>query len=88
MEQAEHAYVNRVLQQLEQAGMIEQTYACQTWSPTGNFWRVIQGGFASVQAAREVASQLPAHFRSNNPFVQNIGQLDCLEHQAMTVVRN
>lgn len=73
----ESAYVSRVLTRLEQAGLIENTYSCVSNSQGQDYWKVVYGGFATVDEARNVISELPSSVRNNTPFVQSVRRLDC-----------
>ncbi|ALO45377.1 Sporulation domain protein [Pseudohongiella spirulinae] len=74
----ESAYLADALEVLDQAGLLEESFACLMPGANGPMWRLVYGNFDSVESARSGALTLPGTFRVNTPFVQNINRLDCL----------
>lgn len=73
----ESDYVTRVLNRLEQAGLIDKTYTCISNTQGQDYWKVVYGDFATVVSARNVVSELPSSIRNNSPYAQSIRRLDC-----------
>lgn len=73
----ESDYVTRVLNRLEQAGLIDKTYSCVSNTQGQDYWKVVYGDFATVVSARNVVSELPSSIRNNSPYAQSIRRLDC-----------
>ncbi len=74
---AESDFVGRILNTLEQSGLIDKTYTCVSNSRGQDFWKVAYGDFATIGEARTLINSLPPSIRDNSPFVQSIGRLDC-----------
>ncbi len=74
---AESEFVGRILNTLEQSGLIDKTYTCVSNSRGQDFWKVAYGDFATIGEARTLINSLPPSIRDNSPFVQSIGRLDC-----------
>lgn len=73
----ESDYVSRVLIRLEQAGLIEKTYACVSNTQGRDYWKVVYGSFATPEEARIIIAEMPSSVRNNNPFAQSVRRLDC-----------
>lgn len=73
----ESAYVARVLNRLDQAGIIDKTYTCISNSQGQDYWKVVYGDFASANEARTSIEGLPVSLRNNRPYVQTIDRLNC-----------
>lgn len=73
----ESAYVARVLNRLDQAGIIDKTYTCVSNSQGQDYWKVVYGDFASATEARTSIEGLPESLRNNRPYVQTIDRLNC-----------
>ena len=73
----ESDYVTRVLNRLEQAGLIDKTYSCISNTQGQDYWKVVYGDFATAGQARSVISELPSSVRNNSPYVQSVRRLDC-----------
>ena len=71
------AYVARILNRLDQAGLIDKSYACISNSQGQDYWKVVYGDFATIEQARNIIYGLPSSVRNNGPYVQSVRKLDC-----------
>lgn len=74
---ADSAYVTRILNRLDQAGLIDKTYACISNSQGQDYWKVVYGDFATIEQARNIIYGLPSSVRNSGPIVQSVRELDC-----------
>jgi MSHA biogenesis protein MshM len=71
------AYVARILNRLDQAGLIDKSYTCISNSQGQDYWKVVYGDFATVEQARNIIYGLPSSVRNNGPYVQSVRRMDC-----------
>tara|TARA_R110002167_G_scaffold30424_6_gene100589 strand:+ start:18538 stop:20115 length:1578 start_codon:yes stop_codon:yes gene_type:complete len=74
---ADSAYVGRILNRLDQAGLIDKSYTCISNSQGQDYWKVVYGDFATIEQARNIIYGLPSSVRNNGPYVQSVRKLDC-----------
>lgn len=66
-----------LLDNLEAAGMIEETYMCMRTSINRNYWTIKVGTFTGVSLAQQFVDKLPATMQYYKPYVQDISGWEC-----------
>ncbi|MCH7672959.1 MAG: SPOR domain-containing protein, partial [Proteobacteria bacterium] len=66
-----------LLDNLEAAGMIEETYMCMRTSINRNYWTIKVGTFTGVSLAQQFVDKLPATMQFYKPYVQDLSGWEC-----------
>ena len=66
-----------LLDTLDQAGMIEETYMCMRTSTSRNYWTIKVGTFAKISLAQQFVDKLPATMQFYKPYVQDLSGWEC-----------
>lgn len=66
-----------LLNTLDAAGMIEESYMCMRTSISRNYWTIKVGTFTGVSLAQQFLDKLPATMRDYKPYVQVLSGREC-----------
>ena len=66
-----------LLDTLDEAGMIEETYMCMRTSISRNYWTIKVGTFTGVSLAQQFVDKLPDTMKNYKPYVQVLSSREC-----------
>ena len=76
-EMGERKLAESLLDTIDQAGMIEETYMCMRTSTSRKYWTIKVGTFAKISLAQQFVDNLPAGMQIYKPYVQVLSGREC-----------